>query len=323
MHGARPACNDVGMTTTPAAPGRPTITTRQVGVIVAGALLGALLVFVSSIALVDSYWHARWVAHEYGSRLGMGPDMARWRPLTTDGLLLAVFAVIYWRRITRQSVHWLLWSAAALAGAGTLLANLVAGQHSLGGFIVAGWAPLTMVVTDFAIAVFIPPLVAAWKAGRPAAPPAPTPAAEPAEVPMDFAQVPWTGDPVGPAEQPAAELDRRAPATTTQPDEGDDVPWGQHPADVVGPPRREARAGEAVSVAALTGRASALHSVPAPAVGVRWTEDDEAKLRILQARVDAGGKWPTPNSMKVEWGMNEKRAKKIIARVVRPEEVTD
>jgi len=109
------------MTTTPAAPGRRTVTIspQQVGVIVAGALLGALLIFVGGIALVDSYWHARLVAHEYGAHLGMGPDMARWRPLTTDGLLLAVFAVIYWRRITSKPVHWLVWVAAGLAAAGT------------------------------------------------------------------------------------------------------------------------------------------------------------------------------------------------------------
>ena len=326
------------MTTTPAAPGRRTVTIspQQVGVIVAGALLGALLIFVGGIALVDSYWHARLVAHEYGAHLGMGPDMARWRPLTTDGLLLAVFAVIYWRRITSKPVHWLVWVAAGLAAAGTLAANLVAGQHDIGGFIVSAWAPLTMVVVDFLVALFVAPLVAAWKAGRtPTAPPAATPAAPaaavepalPAEpnamahvdqadgtrtaVPVhlpdrekeDLTQVPWTGSPVGPvgdARRPATEPDDDPVPALTDEDYGAlDTP-APPTTPRLRPVPSARREGEAVSVVALTGRAttSALSTATTAPVGVRWTEDDQAKLDTLQREVDGGGLWPTPNSMK-------------------------
>jgi hypothetical protein len=139
------------------------MTRTRIGV--AAGALGALLALVGGIALVASYWHARALAHAYRSPLATVPDLSAWLPLTTDGLLFGAFAVIYWRRIAELDVPRLAWIGAGLAGVATVAANLATAHPSVTGWIVAGWAPVTFTFVDFLVAILIPPLVTAWRAG--------------------------------------------------------------------------------------------------------------------------------------------------------------
>lgn len=154
---------------TPAAPGRTAAYIRRIGVVVAALALAAAFVFVGGIALVASYWHARLVFHEYTtpSPIPTAPDMVPWLPFTTDGLLLAGVGVIYWRRLVREDIPTVVWVGLGVACAGTIGANAVAAQRSVGGVIAALWPVVTMVGVDLFIAFAIPALVAGWH-GMPA-----------------------------------------------------------------------------------------------------------------------------------------------------------
>jgi hypothetical protein len=285
------------------------VNARRKRIVVAAVALGVLLALVGGIALVASYWHARALAHAFRSPDQTIPDLSAWLPLTTDGLLAGAFAVIYVRRLKSMAVPRLAWAGAAVAGAGTVAANLATAHPSVTGWIVAGWAPMTFTLVDFLVAILIPPLVKAWRDAPDWPLPEPT-AAMPriATFPDDS---PKLRESIERANALNDELSTEKPVPSLyswavppiSPD--DDIDLTQVPFDEPG-----TRTTVPASVPAAQSRA---------VVSTRWTEDDE-RIRVeVQQRIDDGDPdipWPvTARWMRAGYGMNDKRAARIIARL--------
>jgi hypothetical protein len=291
--------------------------TPRIRVGLAAAGLGSLLALVGGIALVASYWHARALAHAYRSPDATIPDLSAWLPLTTDGLLFGAFAVIYWRRVADMTVPRLAWIGAALAGIGTVAANLATAHASVTGWIVAGWAPLTFTLVDFLVALLIPPLVKAWRDARDADD-EPIPFV-PADTPTLAMHAPVTPAPWTTPSDLTAWFSGTGPLLPTVPPDD----WGTHPADVDDWEARAATDGFIVPrrpdpnpdrVSAADDRR--------PHVDTIWTEDDEQVRAAVQKMLDDGdltaipsGRWFRNN----HGGMGSERAKRIIAQLRLPE----
>lgn len=252
----------------------------------AAVALAVLLLIVNGIALVQSYWHARIVAFTNTDRtvpVGMDPpwDMTPWLPLTTDGLLLAALAVIYWRRTVREPVTPPVLVGAGLAAVGVLGANLANAKPTIGGWVVAAWPAITVMVGDVLVAMFLPTLGKAWQESAPVT------------VQVTGGDTAPTGPTVTPpaAVPPAADAEPVPPVVTPRP-----VP-------------------RAVPVSALSRPQG---GVTAAVPEGRWTVEDEAVRAELQAAIDGGARMPTPTSLRRERNMNTDRGKRIIARLVAP-----
>lgn len=103
----------------------------------------AVLLAVGGPAGVASYHHAQEVAKEYGE----SEAMSAWLPLTTDGMLVAVLALVYWRRFIGERVGVFPWVAFAAGFLATMGANLASADMSFGGIAVALWPPLCFALT--------------------------------------------------------------------------------------------------------------------------------------------------------------------------------
>jgi hypothetical protein len=103
----------------------------------------AVLLAVGGPAGVASYHHAQDVAKKYGET----EEMAAWLPLTTDGLLVAVLALVYWRRYVGERVGVFPWVAFGLGFLATLGANLASAEMTFGGVAVALWPPICFALT--------------------------------------------------------------------------------------------------------------------------------------------------------------------------------
>lgn len=102
-----------------------------------------VLLAVGGPAGVASYHHAQEVAKKYGE----SEPMSAWLPLTTDGMLVAVLALVYWRRFVGERVGVFPWVAFAAGFLATMGANLASADMTFGGIAVALWPPLCFALT--------------------------------------------------------------------------------------------------------------------------------------------------------------------------------